>query len=223
MYNDMIHPLVPLAIRGVLWHQGESDVGHAKGLPYFEGMKSLIGGWRKVWGEGDFPFYYVMTGPYRDWKDDELPNHWMSQLAALSIPNTGYVVTTDCGAPWDLHPHNKDIVGHRLALWALAKTYGFTDLVYTGPLYKGIKVEGHAIRVLFDGVGGGLTSRDGRGLTHFEIAGADHAFVPARATIDGDDRACPERRRPAADGRPLRMDVGTPQAPGPSRWSEFHE
>ena len=124
-YNDMIHPLVPFAIRGALWHQGESDVGGPPdGLPYFEGMKALIGGWRKVWGEGDFPFYYVMTGPFRDWKNDDLPHHWMSQLAALSIPNTGYVVTTDCGQPWDLHPHNKDIVGHRLALWALAKTYG---------------------------------------------------------------------------------------------------
>ncbi len=185
-YNDMIHPIVPFAIRGALWHQGETDVGgSADGSPYFEGMKALIGGWRKVWGEGDFPFYYVMTGPFRDWKNDDLPHHWMSQLAALSIPNTGYVVTTDCGEPWDLHPHNKDIVGHRLALWALAKTYGFPDLVYSGPLYRAAKIEGHGIRVSFDSVGGGLKSRDGQPLTHFEIAGADGVFVPAVARIEG--------------------------------------
>ena len=222
MYNDMIHPLVPFAIRGALWHQGESDVGGPPdGLPYFEGMKALIGGWRKVWGEGDFPFYYVMTGPFRDWKNDDLPHHWMSQLAALSIPNTGYVVTTDCGQPWDLHPHNKDIVGHRLALWALAKTYGLPDLVYSGPLYKAAKIEGHGIRVSFDSVGGGLTSRDGKPLTHFEIAGADGVFVPAVARIEGADAPRHQRIRRGAEGRAVRLDVGTPQASGSGRLAEL--
>ncbi len=184
-FNGMINPMVPLAIRGVLWHQGESNVGAGKELDYYYGLKALIGGWRAVWGRGDLPFYYVMTGPYRDWKGDEMPKHWMSQLAGLSIPDTGYVVTTDIGEPWDLHPYRKDVVGHRLALWALAKTYGCKDLIYSGPIYKSMSVEERTIHVEFESIGSGLASRDGKALTHFEVAGADGVFVPASATITG--------------------------------------
>ena len=186
-YNSMIHPMQGLAIRGVLWHQGETDVHPIKdsSLPYLEDLKALIGGWRQGWGEGAFPFYSVTTGPYRYWKEDELPQHWMSQFASLSIPHTGLVVTTDIGRPWDLHPHDKETVGHRLALWALARTYGIKDIVYSGPAFRSSTVENDAIRLSFDSVGGGLASKDGKELTHFEIAGADQRFVPATARIDG--------------------------------------
>lgn len=191
IFNAMIHPLVPLAIRGVLWHQGESNVGTNSYTPgqklwYYEQMKELVGGWRKVWGQGNLPFYFCEQGPYRQWEKDGLPAHWTAQLAAaLYIPNTGVVVTTDIGEPWDLHPFDKEAVGHRYALWALAKTYGLKDIVYSGPLYHSMTVEGHRIRIQFDSIGGGLVSRDGKELTHFEIAGMDHRYVPAVAQIDG--------------------------------------
>ena len=108
-------------------------------------------------------------------------------MASLKIPNTGMAVTTDLvDNIKDIHPKNKFDVGNRLALWALAKEYGKTDLVYSGPLYKAMKVEGSKIRLSFAHVGGGLKSRDGKPLTEFEIAGADGKFVPAEATIDGD-------------------------------------
>lgn len=191
IYNAMIHPLIPMAMRGVLWHQGESNVGKnsyqpGQKLAYYEQMKELIGGWRKVWGQGDFPFYFCEQGPYRQWDKDGLPEHWTAQLAAaLFIPNSGVVVATDIGEPWDLHPFDKESVGHRYALWALAKTYGFKDCVYSGPLYQSMAVEGNRIRIQFDSVGGGLAARDGKALTHFEIAGSDHLYVPAVAKIDG--------------------------------------
>lgn len=106
-------------------------------------------------------------------------------LAGLSIPGTGYVVTTDIGEPWDLHPYRKDVVGHRLALWALAKTYHCSDVVYSGPIYKAMSIDGGIIHVEFESIGSGLASRDGHPLSHFEIAGADGLFVPATATIAG--------------------------------------
>jgi sialate O-acetylesterase len=185
IYNGMIHALVPFAIRGAIWYQGESN--NPDGMLYFEKMKALIGGWRQVWNEGDFPFYYVQIAPLDAlYENDRLPRLWEAQLAALTIPNTGMVVTTDIGDLKDIHPKNKQDVGKRLALWALAKTYGRDSLVCSGPLYKSMAVEGDKIRVRFDYVGGGLASRDGKPLDWFEIAGADKKFVPAEATIDGD-------------------------------------
>ena len=222
IYNAMVHPLVPMAMRGVLWHQGESNVG-GPADHYFHCMQSLIGGWRKVWGLGDFPFYYVMTGPFRDWKKDDLPRHWMAQVASLSIANTGFVVTTDIGDPWDLHPYHKDIVGHRLALWALGNAYGFHDVVCSGPIFKSMKVEGRSINVSFDSIGGGLASRDGGELTHFEIAGPiTRSFQPRRqltgATVRGS-----KRRRPASNGRAFCMDLAAPQGTGTGHSSQFHQ
>ena len=184
MYNGMIAPVKPLAIRGVIWYQGEANVGN--GLKYYDKMKALIGGWRKVWGY-DFPFYFVQLAPFSGYGPGSLPPLWEAQVASLKIPGTGMAVTTDIVHNiGDIHPRNKHDVGNRLALWALAKEYGKKDLVYSGPLYKSMKVEGDKVRLSFAHVGGGLKSRDGKPLSEFEIAGGDGKFLPAQAAIDGD-------------------------------------
>jgi sialate O-acetylesterase len=184
MFNGMIHPLVPFAIRGALWYQGESNVAGAPA--YCDRMKALIGGWRKVWQQGDFPFYYVQLAPYGRYKADVLPAMWEAQTAAMEIPNTGMVVITDLvDNVMDIHPRNKKDVGERLALWAMAKVHGCKDLVYSGPLYKSMSAKGGKVVVEFDHAGGGLTSSDSKPLTWFTIAGKDRRFVEAKAEIVG--------------------------------------
>ncbi|MGA2616416.1 MAG: sialate O-acetylesterase [Thermoguttaceae bacterium] len=183
MYNGMIAPLEPLAIRGAIWYQGESNCGN--GLKYYDKMKALIEGWRKVWGY-DFPFYFVQIAPFAGYGPGSLPPLWEAQVASLKIPGTGMAVTTDIVENIkDIHPRDKVDVGNRLALWALAKEYGKKDLVYSGPLYKSMQVAGSKLRLSFAQVGGGLKSRDGKPLSEFEIAAADGKFVAAQATIDG--------------------------------------
>ncbi len=189
LYNGMIAPLIPYAIRGAIWYQGESNIGAA--YRYRTLFPAMIANWRADWGQGDFPFGFVQIAPYnyhRDWKTDPAccPELWEAQLLTLkSAPNTGMAVTTDIGNLTDIHPKNKQEVGRRLALWALANVYG-KKLVYSGPIYKSMAVEGDTIRLQFDHCGGGLTARDGKPLSDFTIAGADQEFVPAVATIDGD-------------------------------------
>jgi len=184
MYNAMIAPIQPFAIRGVTWYQGESNVGN--GLAYRGKMEALIKGWRRTWGGEEFPFLFVQIAPWSGYKPDMLPPLWEAQVASLKIPNTGMAVVTDLvDNIKDIHPGNKRDVGNRLALWALAKTYGKKDLVFSGPLYKGMKIEGSKARLQFAHVGGGLKSRDDKALTEFEIAGEDGKFVPAEASIEG--------------------------------------
>jgi sialate O-acetylesterase len=181
----MINPIAPFAIRGALWYQGESNNG--EGMLYFEKMKALIAGWRSVWNEGDFPFYYVQLAPYNYGPQNPtaLAKIWEAQTAALSIPDTGMAVTNDIGDIKDIHPKDKQDVGKRLALWALAKNYG-KQIVFSGPLYKSMDVEGSTIRVKFDYVGGGLAARDGKPLSWFTVAGEGKKFVDATVKIDGD-------------------------------------
>ena len=188
LYNGMVHPIVPYGIRGALRYQGESN--HQDGMIYHEKMKALINGWREVWGQGDFPFYFVQLAPF-NYSNQEggqflLPQIWEAQTATLALQNTGMAVTTDIGDPRDVHPRNKQGVGRRLALWALAKDYSRDDVIYSGPLYKSMAVEGNTIRLTFDHVGSGLMSRDEKSLTWFQIAGEDKEFFEANATIDGD-------------------------------------
>jgi sialate O-acetylesterase len=117
---------------------------------------------------------------------DRLPEFWEAQAACLKIPNTGMVVTTDLVDNIDdFRPKNKFDVGNRLALWALARHYGKKETVYSGPLYKSMKVDGDKIRLSFAQTGSGLKSRDGKPLSEFEIAGNDGKFVTAEASIDG--------------------------------------
>ena len=184
LYNGMVHPLVPFAIRGVLWYQGESNNG--EGMLYYEKMKALIAGWRSVWKNPKMPFYFVQLAPYNYGGDDtRLAGIWEAQAETLELPNTGMAVTTDIGNVKDIHPRNKQEVGRRLALWALSKTYGKSGLVYSGPLYDDMKVRGNQIELSFDHVGGGLVSRDGKPLTEFTIAGEDKNFVAAHAEMVG--------------------------------------
>jgi sialate O-acetylesterase len=185
LYNGMVHPIVPFAIRGAIWYQGESN--WEDGLLYEARMRALINGWRQVWGEGDFPFYFVQIAPFDGWYTDEKAGElWQAQTAALAVPNTGMAVITDVADLQDIHPRNKQVVGERLALWALAKTYGKKDIVYSGPLYKSMAVEESKVRLRFDHVGSGLASRDGAPLSEFQIAGEDKVFVAAQAEVDGD-------------------------------------
>lgn len=200
LYNGMIAPLIPYAIRGALWYQGESNGG--EGISYFHKKKALINGWRKLWKQGDFPFYYVQLANFRR----SNPNNpkggdgWArvreAQTKCLEIPNTGMAVIIDIGDARNIHPKNKQDVGKRLAQWALAKDYN-KDVVFSGPIYKSHTVEGDKIRVMFDYVGGGLIVGEKEGLepvkeckdkklTWFAIAGADKKWYWADAVIDGD-------------------------------------
>ena len=195
LYNGMVHALTPFAIRGAIWYQGESN--RNDGLLYEKKMAALIKGWREAWKLGDFPFYYVQIAPYdygydRDMKGSpvvdalRLPLLWEAQTNALSLPNTGMAVVTDIANLSDIHPVNKVDVARRLALWARAKIYGEKDLVYSGPLYRSMAVDGDKAKIAFDSVGGGLTTNDGQPPVWFEIAGDDHVFYRAEAEISGD-------------------------------------
>jgi sialate O-acetylesterase len=190
LYNGMIHPLVPFGIRGAIWYQGEANTVARDGRKYLPKMQDLIAGWRTAWGQGDFPFYYVQLPPYaysargKAGTAMDLPELRQAQLDALSIANTGMAVTTDIGGG-GLHPANKQDVGKRLALWALAKTYGRKDLTCSGPLYKSFKIETNKIRVSFD-YGKGMKARGGKNLNWFEIAGEDRTFYQAKAVVDGE-------------------------------------
>ena len=183
-YNAMIHPLIPYRIAGVLWYQGESNTQNA--YSYYKTFPLMIRSWREAWGY-DFPFYFVQIAPFRYRGQDSITAAIVrdAQLHTLrTVPNTGMAVTMDIGNVKDIHPANKQDVGKRLALWALAKTYGVKDIVYSGPLYKSMEVKGKKAVITFDHADGGLVAKDGQ-LKDFLIAGADKHFVPAQAKIEG--------------------------------------
>ena len=201
LYNGMIHPVCPFALRGAIWYQGESNLGD--GALYTERMKALVGGWRQIWGLGDFPFYFVQIAPYNYGGDPEKEALlWEAQAeAAKVIPHTGMAVINDIGNLRDIHPNNKQDVGKRLARLALAKDYGRANVVASGPTCRAMSVEGNKLRIAFDNVAGGLASRDGQPLSCFEIIDADEGgFVKAEAKIDGAAvvLSAPEVKRPVA-------------------------
>lgn len=185
LFNAMVNPFVGYPICGAIWYQGESN--HADGSLYTDKMQALITGWRKLWKQGDFPFYYVQIAPFKYGQENPsiLPQFWQAQLAAQSIPNTGMVVTTDIGDVNDIHPRNKQEVGRRLALLALKNTYGKKEVVAYGPTFKSLSQEGGQLRVTFDHADGELSSRDQKPLNSFEIIGEDTDFVPAKAVMEG--------------------------------------
>lgn len=198
IYNAMIHPLIPFAIRGVIWYQGEQN--GQEGITYFHKMRALIEGWRELWGEGDFPFYFTQLANFHAPTTDPAGgNGWAklreAQRHCLTLPNTGMAVTIDIGNAKNIHPKNKQDVGSRLARWALAGEYG-QKLVPSGPLYKGHNIEGNAIRLSFNYVGSGLMVGVKKGveptvevvgekLAQFAIAGADKKWYWAEGKIDG--------------------------------------
>ena len=186
LYNGMIAPLVPFAIRGAIWYQGESN--HGEGMLYVEKTKALVAGWRDLWSEPDLPYYYVQIAPYIYGEEDPnvMPIFWEAQAAAEAIPNTGMAVITDIADLNDIHPKNKQDVGKRLALLALNRTYGQEDVVDSGPTFRSLAQEGSKLRVTFDNVGSGLASRDGQALSWFHIIGSETDFELANAEIAGD-------------------------------------
>jgi sialate O-acetylesterase len=186
VYNAMIHPIIPFAIKGVVWYQGESN--RESGNVYDILFQTLIRSWRSEWNQGVFPFYYVQLPAYG--KIDPNNAKWIlirqAQLKTLdAVANTGMAVTMDVGEANDIHPKNKKPVGHRLALWAMAKTYGVKNIVYSGPLYKDMKIEGDKIRISFKYAEAGLKTPNDEKLKGFVIAGEDGKFVTADAKIQG--------------------------------------
>jgi sialate O-acetylesterase len=183
LYNGMIKPIIPFAIKGAIWYQGESN--RYDGLLYRKIFTGMIENWRKDWNQGNFPFYFVQIAPYR--YQDKLSTGLLreaQEFAMKTLPNTGMVVTMDIGDLKNIHPANKLTVGKRLANWALAKDYGLINTAFTGPTYRSFQVEGNKIRIIFDNASGGLTSF-GNELACFQIAGKDGVFKPAKAVIDG--------------------------------------
>jgi sialate O-acetylesterase len=183
LYNAMVCPVAPYALKGAIWYQGETNVG--EGMAYTEKMKALISGWRRVFRQPDMPFYFVELPPWEYGSPGSLPSMWLAQEACLSIPHTGMAVTLDVGDPANIHPTNKKPVAERLALIALADAYGRKDVISSGPVFKSMEIRGAEAIIHFDSVSGGLVAKDGGPLSFFEVAGSDMAFVPAKAEIRG--------------------------------------
>ncbi|MEO6907041.1 MAG: sialate O-acetylesterase [Abditibacteriaceae bacterium] len=200
-FNGVVHPLIPFAIRGVAWYQGESNPG--EGEIYQLKMEAMISGWRRAWGQGDFPFYYVQLTneglPNQD-PDEDATFRYVpvreAQRRVLRVENTGMVVAIDLGEDANGHPRNKQDVGGRLALWALAKDYK-RKVAFSGPLYRSYRIVGDKIILFFDHVGSGLMVGDksglepvvevkGKALQYFAIAGAGRKWYWGEARIVGD-------------------------------------
>ncbi|MDB5268901.1 MAG: sialate O-acetylesterase [Hymenobacter sp.] len=178
LYNGMIRGLEPYTLRGVIWYQGESNAERA--YQYRTLFPALIASWRQDWQQPNLPFYFVQIAPHKG----QNPEIREAQLLSWqAVPHTGMVVTTDVGDSLDIHPRDKQTVGHRLALWALAKTYGEKALPHSGPRYQAMQVKNGEVRLTFD-YAEGLLSRDGA-LREFTLAGADSVFRPAQARIVG--------------------------------------
>lgn len=185
LYNQMIRPMVPYSVAGVIWYQGESNVKHP--IQYRKLFPAMIKNWRDDWQNQELPFYFVQIAPFR-YRTEPLPAALLreAQTKTLELPNTGMVVTMDIGDSGNIHPKRKKPVAQRLALQALAKTYGKEDLVCDGPSFSSHKIEGDQIRLSFENVGGGLASRDDKPLSHFQICGSDREFQSATVEIDGE-------------------------------------
>jgi sialate O-acetylesterase len=213
LYNAMIAPLAGYAMRGVIWYQGESNLMDGTNnydyLNYDNKMLAMVNGWRALWHEGTFPFYFVQIAPFKYYggaiqrvpSPQSLPEFWAIQSRARHrIKHSGMVVTTDLVNNLnDIHPRDKMDVGYRLALLALDKTYD-RDIDSAGPVYRKSEIDGSKVVLKFKHVEGGLISKDGQPLTWFTIAGADGKFVPAEARIVDDtvEVSAPEIQKPVA-------------------------
>jgi sialate O-acetylesterase len=183
LYNAMVHPFTPFPIRGVIWYQGESNSDLDRAAMYQRIFPALISDWRRHWNEGNFPFLFVQISSYTSTPHENWPVIREAQRRTLSLANTAMAVTIDIGNPENVHPADKQDVGHRLALAARALSYR-EAVEYSGPLYRQASIEGGAMRVDFDHSESGLAAKGGA-LVGFEIAGEDRKFVPATAAIEG--------------------------------------
>lgn len=198
LFNTMINPLIPYAFKGIIWYQGEGNVGNADG--YRKTFPLLISDWRKKWDMGDFPFYFVQLSSFDASKANFVPNidlknAWAelreAQASVLQMTNTGMAVTTDIGDPDNIHPQNKKDVGNRLAAIALSKTYG-RNIVHSGPVLKKCIVKKNKIVIYFDEVHSGLcTTNNDNDIYGFEVADFDKKFMPVNAEISGETIVIP--------------------------------
>ena len=199
LFNAMVSPIVPVAFKGVIWYQGESNAGRAH--QYRSLFPLMIQDWRNKW-EREFPFYWVQLASFMQPPSEPRSSNWAelreAQSMTLSLPQTGEAVIIDIGDTNNIHPKNKQDVGKRLAWIALKHDYGF-KIDYSGPRYREIKIEGDKIRLSFD-FAEGLRTSDGKPLARFEIAGENRKFVWATATIDGQEVVvyCESVKKPVA-------------------------
>ena len=200
--NAMINPLVPFAIKGAIWYQGESNAGRA--AQYQTLLPTLIADWRKQFGVGDFPFYIVQLANFMAQDTEPKNDPWpflreAQTLTAQKVKNSGIAVAIDIGDEKDIHPRNKQDVGKRLAFNALAKTYKM-KVAFSGPTLKGMKASGDKAVISFDNVNGGLMTKNGDKVMGFQIAGEDKKFYFADAQIVGNTVvvSSPQVAKPAA-------------------------
>jgi sialate O-acetylesterase len=182
LYNGMIAPVVPYGIRGAIWYQGESNAGNPE--LYRQLFPLMIRNWRSSFQHGDFPFYYVQIAPFAYDKPTQSEYLREAQLLTMSLNNTGMAVTMDIGNFKNIHPANKQDVGKRLALWALAKTYG-QQVSYSGPIYRSMERAKKSIVLTFDNAGKGLVLKNKEFGSGFQIAGEDSVFKDAVAKVQG--------------------------------------
>ena len=192
-YTSMIQPLVPFALKGFLWYQGETNCFLGETIQYTHKMEALINWWRTDWSNQAMPFYYVQIAPFEYAKtpgrnEESLSLFREAQAVVMDkVPHTGMVVTTDLNDTiTQLHPEYKWEIGRRLALWALNKEYGEKEVAYSGPVYSSMQTNGNKAIISFKEVNGGLVSKNSESLTCFTIAGADGKFVSANAVIKDD-------------------------------------
>ncbi len=187
LYNAMLYPTVNYTLKGMVWYQGESNTGRAN--EYKLALSTLIGEWRKLWGQGEIPFLFVQLPDFLEAKKEPSDGDWATmrdqQLKTLSVPNTAMAVTIGLGEWNDIHPLRKKEVGQRLALAAEKLAYGDQKVVASGPIYQSMKIVGSKIELTFTNCGSGLTTSDGQELKHFAISGSDNKFVWGKAKIVG--------------------------------------
>jgi sialate O-acetylesterase len=188
LFNGELAPVIPYAIRGAIWYQGEGNAGRA--WQYRSLLPAMIRGWRKAWGQGDFPFFIVQLPGWQAPSEAPVDSDWAElreaqAFAAAEVPGVEYVCAIDLGDVENIHPKRKREVGERLALTAFVRAYE-RNAGFAGPRYSGMLIEGAKIRIRFSHVGSGLMAREGTELTGFGIAGDDRKFVKAAARIDGD-------------------------------------
>ncbi len=183
LYNGMVAPATEYAIKGAIWYQGESNAGAARAPIYDKVFGAMITDWRRHWHGGDFPFLFVQLANYKASPNDLWPTVRDAQRRTLNLANTGMAVTIDVGDPGNIHPADKQSVGERLALAARSIAYG-EKLEFSGPLFREAGRQGHDMHIWFDHADG-LTTKGGGALEGFEVAGADHVYRPATASITG--------------------------------------
>ena len=183
LFNAKIASLIPYAIRGAIWYQGEANTKSSTPELYQHQLAALVTDWRKRWGD-DFPFAWVQLPNFNN-PGEGWPRVREAMLKTLRLPHTGMAVTIDIGMPDNIHPTNKQEVGRRLSLWALGEVYQKKIASTCGPLPAGHEVKGSTVTLSFSHADGGLRAREGE-LTGFEIAAADKVWKPSQAKIVGD-------------------------------------